>query len=295
MKKSTSIVDTLDIDIILHRDIHFGKNFDIMLDYYLEKKVGVMPDFPIERIQQLKKMEQSLHNPLSSYLPSAVDDIATRAKTLYANLREVYANHEKTDVAVLISDLILSESEFPTSEINALIAKGSDAVSPLIHIIQTTDFYDPLFPGYGRAPVFAAHCLAKIGDTRAIVPLFEALGQENFFTDDAIISALTQFGDKSKDFLLSRMKQKPYTKDNIHAVIALTSFLEDPTIAETCLKLLQDPDVKKKDSFAHYLLFGCSGLNKQTDRNVFKALEKSGDFPSALRSDIQLIIKNWEN
>lgn len=295
MKKSTSIIDTLDIDIILHRDIHFGKNFDIMLDYYLEKKVGVMPDFPIERIQQLKKMEQSLHNPLSSYLPPTVDDIATRAKTLYTNLREIYANHEKTDIAVLISDLILSESEFPTSEINALIARGSDAVSPLIHIIQTTDFYDPLFPGYGRAPIFAAHCLAKIGDTRAIVPLFEALGQENFFTDDAIISALTQFGDKAKDFLLSRMKQKPYTKDNIHAVIALTSFPEDSTIAETCLKLLQDTEARKKDSFAHYLLFGCSGLTKQIDRNTFKALENSSDFSSALRSDMRLIIKNWEN
>lgn len=295
MKKSVPMIDTLDIDIILHRDIHFGKNFDIMLDYYLEKGVGAMSDFPIDRIQQLQKMEKALNKSLSSYLPSTVADVAARAKTLYANLREIYASHEKTDVAVLISDLILSESEFPTSEINALIAKGSKAVDPLIHIIRTIDFYDPLFPGYGRAPIFAAHCLAKIGDARAIAPLFEALGQENFFTDDAIISALAAFGDKSKDFLMNRMQQKPYNKDNIHAVITLTSFPDDSTIAETCLKILQDPDARQKDSFANYLLFGCSGLTQQKDRSTFKELQNSADFSAMLKSDMQDIIKSWVN
>lgn len=293
MKKSVPMIDTLDIDIILHRDIHFGKNFDIMLDYYLGKGVGAMPDFSIDRIQHLQKLEKTLNKSLSLYLPSTVNDVATRAKTLYTNLREIYASHEKTAVAVLISDLILSESEFPTSEINALIAKGSEAVDPLIHIIHTIDFYDPLFPGYGRAPIFAAHCLAKIGDARAIPPLFEALGQENFFTDDAIINALTQFGDKSKDFLMNRMQQKPYTKDNIHAVITLTSFPDDPMIAESCLKILQDPDARKKDSFANYLLFGCSGLTRQKDRSIFKDLQKSADFSAVLKSDMQDIIKTW--
>lgn len=295
MKKSVPMIDTLDIDIILHRDIHFGKNFDIMLDYYLEKGVGAMSDFPIDRIQQLQKMEKALNKSLSSYLPSAVDDLAARAKTLYTNLREIYATHEKTEVAVLISDLILSESEFPTSEINALIAKGRDAVDALIYIIRTIDFYDPLFPGYGRAPIFAAHCLAKIGDARAIPPLFEALGQENFFTDDAIISALAEFGDKSKDFLINRVQQKPYNKDNIHAVITLTSFPDDPTIAETCLKILQDPDSRQKDSFANYLLFGCSGLTQQKDRSIFKELQKCTDFSAMLKSDMQDIIKSWAN
>lgn len=293
MKKSIPMIDTLDIDIILHRDIHFGKNFDIMLDYYLEKGVGAMSDFPIERIQQLQKMEKALNKSLSSYLPPTINDVATRAKNLYTNLREIYANHEKTEVAVLISDLILSEAEFPTSEINALIAKGSEAVDSLIHIVRTIDFYDPLFPGYGRAPIFAAHCLAKIGDSRAIAPLFEALGQENFFTDDAIISALAAFGDKSKDFLINRMKQKPYNKDNIHAVITLTSFPDDPLIAETCLTILQDPDARKKDSFANYLLFGCSGLTRQKDRSIFKDLQKSTDFSAVLKSDMQDIIKSW--
>lgn len=295
MKKSVPMIDTLDIDIILHRDIHFGKNFDIMLDYYLEKGVGIMPDFSIDRIQHLQKLEKTLNKSLSLYLPSTVNDIVARAKTLYTNLRENYANHGKTEVAVLISDLILSESEFPMSEINALIAKGSEAVDALIHIINTIDFYDPLFPGYGRAPIFAAHCLAKIGDVKAIPPLFEALGQENFFTDDAIINALTQFGDKSKDFLINRMQQKPYTKDNIHAAITLTSFPDNPTIAETCLKVLQDPEARKKDSFANYLLFGCGALTTESDRNSFKRLQKSTDFSTSLRSDMQTIIKSWEN
>lgn len=293
MKKSIPMIDTLDIDIILHRDIHFGKNFDIMLDYYLEKGVGVMPDFSIDRIQHLQKLEKTLNKSLSLYLPSTVNDMVARAKTLYTNLREIYATHEKNEVAVLISDLILSESESPTSEMNALIAKGSEAVDPLIHIINTIDLYDPLFPGYGRAPIFAAHCLAKIGDAKAIPPLFEALGQENFFTDDAIIKALTQFGDKSKDFLLHRMQQKPYTKDNIHAAITLTSFPDDPTVAQTCLKILQDPDARKKDSFANYLLFGCSGLTRQIDRSKFKDLQKSTDFSAPLKSDMQDIIKSW--
>lgn len=295
MKKSVPIIDTLDIDIILHRDIHFAKNFDIMIDYYLENGVGVMPDFSMDRIQHLQKLEKTLNKSLSEYLPSTVNDIVARAKTLYTNLRENYANHGKNEVPVLISDLILSESEFPLSEINALITKGSEAVDALIHIINTIDFYDPLFPGYGRAPIFASHCLAKIGDVKAIPPLFEALGQENFFTDDAIIHALTQFGDKSKDFLINRMQQKPYTKDNIHAAITLTSFPDNPTIAKTCLKILQDPEARKKDAFANYLLFGCSALTTESDRDRFKKLQKSTDFSSSLRSDMQTIIKSWEN
>ena len=77
----------------------------------------------------------------------------------------------------------------------------------LIDIITSEKFYQPLSPGYGEAPALAARCLGLIGDERAIRPLFEALGREDFFMEEAIYSALSTTGDSAKEFLLNCLKQ----------------------------------------------------------------------------------------
>ena len=71
----------------------------------------------------------------------------------------------------------------------------------LIDLLRNEDFYDPLFPGYGEAPVLAAKCLGLIGDKRAIISLFEAIGEGDFFNEDIILDALHVIGNPARDFL----------------------------------------------------------------------------------------------
>ena len=83
--------------------------------------------------------------------------------------------------ARLIADLILSEEEEPTKEIEAVVAQGTSILPDLFIIIENEDFYDPLFPGYGYAPYLAIQCIGQIGDASGVIPLFQTLSRENYF------------------------------------------------------------------------------------------------------------------
>lgn len=288
------LIDTIDLEILMHRDVHFGGNFSIMLEYYENDGVGAMPDFEISRIKKLLQEEERLSINLSdSLLPDAAKHSCEMAKEMYFSLREVYEDKNSKELQVLISDLILSEDEHPTKEIEALVAYGKPALKPLIDLLHTDKLYDPLFPGYGRSPIFAAEVLAKIQDEKAIAPLFGALGQENFFTDEAMITALASFGKKAEAFLLSQMEMRPFSKDNEHAAIVLTSMPESEAVAKSCLKLLKEKDVRNNESFANYLILGCSGLKTSSEKEEFKSLAK--DLPGYIKSEMHLIAKSWSS
>ncbi|MCB1106525.1 MAG: HEAT repeat domain-containing protein [Chlamydiia bacterium] len=290
-----SVVDAIDMEILMHRDAHFSGSFDVMLEYYKQSGVGTMPDFEIEEIQRLQTMESELGQNLSEiYLPDAAKDAVIASKALYQEFRRVYSDEKVKKENLLISDLILSEEEHPEKEIRALIQEGKKMVPLLIHLISSDLFYDPLFPGYGRSPIFAAQCLGKIQDERAIPPLFEALGQENFFTDEEIIYALASFGDRSKSFLLKRLKQDPLSKDNEYAAIALSGFTEDKEIATAALEVLEKKETLKRPLFASYLIFACSDLTKASMQERFINLSKQKKLPESIRHEMMTVIKNWK-
>ena len=70
-------LNAIDLDILMHRDAHFGSNFSIMIDYYKEDGVGVMPDFELERLEELATLEKSLGTSLSQDLlpPQALEQV----------------------------------------------------------------------------------------------------------------------------------------------------------------------------------------------------------------------------
>ncbi len=285
------VIDTVDMEILMHRDIHFGGSFEIMLEYYGQDGVGVMPDFDIEQIEYLQKIELDHKQNLAEvYLPDAAKDSIEESKRIYHQLREVYDQKGEK----LISDLILSEEHHPEKEIQALVEQGKDSVTALIHLISSRVFYDPLYPGYGRSPIFAAKCLAKIQDERAIPPLFEALGQENFFTDEEIILALVSFGNRSKSFLIKRLKQEPLSKDNEYAAIALSGFSEDDEIATAALEVLEKETTLKHPLFAGYLIFACSDLTKGSLQERFTHVSKTNGLSKSIQDEMMVVIKNWK-
>lgn len=289
------MLDTIDLEILMHRDVHFGGSFSLMLEYYDKKGIGAMPDFSIKRMKKLQLEEEKLGKNLSELLlPSSAQEVIDDAKKMYLNLRDVYekkTSSPERPLLIAVSDLIFSEEEEPKAEIESLCKYGKEAVTSLIDLLKTDELYDPLYPGYGRAPILAAQCLAKIRDERAITPLFEMLGQENFFTDDALISALVSFGNKAREFLLKRLSHKPFSKDNEHAAIVLTSFPEEECIAKACLELLQDPDMKKHTTLANYLILGCAALINPEDKKLFLSLKEV--FPGFIKNEMDLIAKSW--
>ena len=214
------LLDAIDLDILMHKDAHFSGNFDVMIDYYENDGIGAMPDFSIERIQELALIEKSLGTSLSeSLLPLPAKQLVERSKENYIRLRETCEKNPDS-LAAKIAHLILTEEEDPEEEINSILEEKNSVFQSMVQLLQSSDYYDPLFPGYGRTPIFAAIVLERLKDPQAIPHLFSALGHENFFTDDAIIHALISFKEKSKDFLLKKLYGEPFTKENIHAMIA---------------------------------------------------------------------------
>lgn len=262
------LIDELDLEILAHKEVHFGSNWDTMLEYYVNEGVGINPDFEIERIARLKEMDPPV--------PELIMDDIAEASSVYLELRE---NEDHPLV-----DLIFAEDESPDAVFEGIVGQGHRVFRPLVDLITSDLFYNPLFPGYGRAPLLAAQCLAKLGDPKAIPYLFEALGRESVFLELAFVDALKGFGDKAKSFLIQRLTQKPYTKDNENAAHALSNFDTDPIMAKLYLALLEE-----EPPFAPYLIYGCEALISDADRKTFKALGEKSEF----KIDFDQVIKAW--
>lgn len=289
------VSEASDTDIVMHREVHFGGSFDVMLEYYLKGGKGIHPDFDIERIYTLAKMEKEMKQNIATVLLSGADaEKVARAKEAYKKLRKLYEmRNPKSNYPVLIADLILSEEEEPQSEIAAVVKEKGTIVPALLEVIRSEDLHDTLFPGYGLAPTLAVKCLGLIGDQRAIITLFESLGTGDFFDDDIVLTALHAIGEPARKFLLTVLHGKPLNIDNEKAAMALIEFKNDPEVAEACLKMLHDPQVLTDLALATYLALVCEGLKDPALREQFLELSKNPKVPKMLQQDIKTVAKSW--
>lgn len=291
------LVDAVDHDILMHRDAHFGGLFSIMLDYYRQEKKGIQPEINLGRIERLAALEeQQKQNLAALYLSAPEMQKIADSRQAYQKLKDIYeVKKEKTPLPRLIADLILAEEEDPEAEIAAIVAEKDKIVPALIDLLRNEEFYDPLFPGYGQAPFLAVRCLERIGDKRAIISLFEAIGTGDFFSDDQIVKALKAIGQPALEFLLHVVGGKPVNEDNEKAAIALIAFKEEERVANHCFDLLQQPDVRKDPCLPTYLVLACAGLKDPLRRESFKAMAKDIHLPPLLREDIKGVIHEWES
>jgi hypothetical protein len=289
------IAYSIDNLILMHRDAHFGGDFNIMLDYYKKEGRGVSSEFDLERIQELADTQHSTGKDLSPLMLSGAEaEKVAHSRQLYRDLRTLCeTDNKKNVVPKLIAELILSEEEEVPAATQALIAEKTTAVPALIDLLRSEDFYDPLAPGYGQAPSLAAECLGKIGDKRAIISLFEAIGSGDFFNEDILLDSLKAIGTPAKEFLLRVLHAKPITNDNERAAVALIAFKNDPEVALACLKALQELDVNKNLSLATYLALACEGLQSPQERQILLSLADKPSTPKSLRQDIAAVAKTW--
>lgn len=290
------LVDAVDHEILMHRDAHFGGQFPIMLDYYRLEGKGMQPEFEISRIERLAALEEETKQNLAALcLDSHEAQKVADAREAYRLLRAIYeVKKAKNPYPQLMADLILAEDEEPEAEIAAIVEHKDKIVPSLIELLRNETFYDPLFPGYGLAPLLAVKCLGRIGDKRAIISLFEALGQGDFFADDQVLKALKAIGSSAKEFLLHVVKGRPLNEDNERAAIALIAFKDEEGVADFCYDLLQEPDVQKDPCLPTYLVMACAGLKDPVRRQALRVMAKSDKIPKLLREDIKGVIHDWD-
>lgn len=291
------IAYSIDNLILMHRDSHFGGDFNVMLDYYKKNGRGISTEFDIERIQELADTQHSSGKDLSPLMLSGAEaEKVAHARKLYQDLRTICeADSKKNVVPKLVAELILSEDEDLPAAIQAVAAEKTAAVPALIDLLRSEEFYEPLTPGYGLAPSLAAECLGMIGDKRAIISLFEAIDSGDFFNEEIIFHALQAIGNPARDFLLKVLQAKPLTHDNDRAAVALVTFKNDPEVAAMCLKVLQELDINKHLPLATYLVLACEGLQSTEERQRLLSLAEKSAVPKSLRQDISAVAKTWES
>jgi hypothetical protein len=291
------ITYSIDNAILMHRDAHFAGSFPIMLEYYRKEGRGCFHEFEIARIEDLAQTEMLSGKNLSSTLLSGAEaEKIGRSRERYKSLRAVYENPDPKKIhPKLIADLILAEDEDLDKAIDAIVEEKSSIVPALIELMHDEDLHDNLFPGYGQAALLAARCLGKIGDKRALIALYEPIGEENLFDEDILLEALYNIGEPAKNFLLKILHAKPLTYDNERAAVALIKFKDDQEIATAALKMLQELDLKKHPILANYLALICAGLTDAQDREALLTLAKKDNTPNSLRLDIGIIAKEWKN
>ncbi len=289
------ITTALDNTILMHRDAHFGGNFSIMLEYYEREGKGIYKEIDLKQIQRLAELEKGAGQDLAPLLLSGAEaEKVGIARLAYKRLRDLY---EDDSLAAryprLLADLILSEEEEPTKEIEAVVKEKTKIVPAILEILRSDELKDPLFPGYGHAPALVARCLGLIGDKRAIISLFQMIGEGDFDDEAVALESLKNMGQPAKEFLLNVVKVKPYNMDNERAAIALLGFKDDPEVAKACLKILLEPEVRVNMALASYLAFVCEGLESPEDRAKFAALANDPAIDKSLRQDILTILKTF--
>lgn len=291
------VADAIDHEILMHRDAHFGGLFDIMLDYYSQDGKGVQPEFSMDRIERLAKLEKQLKQNLAALFLSAQEmQKVADAREAYRILRAIYElKNPKSIHPRLIADLILAEDEEAEAEVDAIAAEKGAIVPALLDLLKNEQFHDPLFPGYGKAPSLGVKCLGRIGDKRAIISLFEAIGEGDFFDDDLILEVMKEIGKPAKDFLLRVLGGHPINEDNERAAIALIAFKEDQEVAEACFEKLKEADFRQDPCLSVYLILACEGMQDQAKREEFKKLAASDQFTSVQKKDMQAIMHGWES
>ncbi len=288
--------DEMDHQILMHRNTHFGGSFSAMIEYYEREGKGSQPELELKRIYQLQDLEQSNPSCFEGFLLPEEEKQVEQSIELYKKFQELYEDPHAPEIGIRIADLVLSEEEDPTQEINRIVELGSAATPALIELLRSDVFCDPLSPGYGYSAAYAAVALGKIGDPQAIVPLFEAMRRRDYFLEAAAIDSLRMFGHQAKDFLLSRLQLSPISEENERAAIALTNFENDEEIAKAALELLEKIARDKKQlSFSSYLSLSLGGLKLQADKERAHALLLDETIPNELRKDLKKSLDEGKN
>lgn len=278
--------DEIDCKILKIRDAHFASDLSIMHTFYKRDDFRLDPEITLERIAYLAEIEAKLALDLAPTLLSEIDfEEVASAKNAYQQLQEVYENGNSTPIEIALADLILSEDDQAHPEIERLLSFGKKATPGLLQILQSYQALDFMHPGYGFAPHFAAICLGKLQEEKAIVPLFTLLTKQTHIDELVLTQSLKEIGDEAKQFLLRLINSRPISKENATAAFALSIFCPDPQIAHHALNNLFTTDLQKDSLFATYLIFLLEGITGEGKKRAEQL-----SLPAHLQQELNFIL-----
>lgn len=277
------LIDEEDRDILMHRDAHFGGNFDLMLEAYMEDKKSAVLDTSLKRIKTLAAQEKELQKNIAALLLSGVDaEKIAFVRKLYKDLASLFENEEKS-LPKAIASLILTESDEANEEIDEVCSYGKAAIEPLLEIVESPLLVDPLFPGYGEAPLLAARALSKLQAKEAVMPILYLVKEAPHFENE-LMTVLHSIGDEAKALLKARAEHYDDT-----ALQALLSW-QDEEVALFCFgELKKAPE----HALAPYFVLGCEMIPIK-ERDEFKRLYQEGKYPKAVLDEMKFLISSWK-
>lgn len=295
IKALAELTDT-DIDIIRHREAHFSGSFSLMIEYYGTEGRGRDPDFTISRLHELKAMEEkSGQNLAPLVLADEQQQEIAGSRALYQKFKEIYSKGTKSrPEEMLIADLILSDEEYPRKEIEKICLLGKKAVPFLIALMKNEELRNPLFPGFGKAPLLAVDCLREIKDESTIIALFEEIGHEEVVDEEGALLALKEIGRPAEQFLLKVLLSKPITTDNERAAVALIHFKDNREVSKAAIELLEIQDFRNTIPLSCYLALIAEGTHDESLRERFRKAAKEKGSPKILQEDMLMVIKSWD-
>jgi len=276
------LVDEEDRDILMHRDAHFAGNFDLMIEAYMDEKKSAVLDTSMKRIQTLARQEQELQRNIAAILLSGPDaEKIAFSRKMYRDLSALFDNPQKS-LPKAVAGLILTESEHAEEEIDEVCSYGKAAIEPLLEIVESPLFTDPLFPGYGEAPLLAARALALLQAGEAVMPILYLI-KEAPHLENELVTVLHAIGPTAK---VSLMKLAEHYDDT--ALQALLAFPDHETAAFCFRMLKSNPD----HPAAPYFVLGCEHLNDQ-EKQEFTDLLKSGKYPAGVLEEMRFLTSSW--
>lgn len=215
--------DTL---LLMHCDVHFSQNFELMADYYASDGIGVDPDIDLKRIQEFQKLsrKEALYLFENLITPEKLPRVL-EAKEAYLRLRDVYESESKDVGACLLSDLLLSEDEDTSDEEQAIFEYGTKLIPVLVTILRSYLYHSSLGPGYGQGPSRVLRCLSLFDTTPCISEAFESLSiSDNPFYSYDVTNYFRIFENQAKAFLFKQIESAVLSEDHRRALEILAEF-----------------------------------------------------------------------
>jgi hypothetical protein len=218
------VEEELVCDILLHKKVHFGDSFDVMLKYYEEEEhIGIINGITkkdIIDVYQMVLQDETLEDKL---VDNHHLDQIEHALEQYRSIKTlIEIKGEYNDIYQLFVDLVFSENDKEGYIETILNHKHKDIVlDQASKIIEDPRYYSNLSPGYGFLPISMMKLVGRTKDKRWMKPLFNALLRYGSSYDDVILTVMAGYHDQVKQSMLQKLQSTPYSKDNERAALIL--------------------------------------------------------------------------
>ena len=196
-------------DILLHKKVHFGDSFDVMLKYYEEDEhIGIISGITkdIIDVYHMVLQDDTLEDKLfDNHHFDQIEHALEQYRSIKA-LVEIKGAYN--GIYQLFVDLVFSENEKDGYIETILSHQHRDIVlDQASKIIEDPRYYSNLSPGYGLLPVTMMRLVGRTKDKQWIKPLFNALLRYGSLYDDVILTVMAEYHHQVKQSMLQNYNQ----------------------------------------------------------------------------------------